>query len=65
MPSRRRGIGHLREVIRCTLVREIVAVDREAVVRGGQLSENAASISFEWICTDPVLSKLRIVVEIR
>src|SRR5215469_13947201 len=65
MPSRRCGIGHLWEVIRCILVREIVAVNREAAVRGGQLSEDAASIAFEWICTDPVLSELRIIPKTR
>src|SRR5215831_11087636 len=65
MPSRRCGIGHLREVIRRILVREIVAIDREAAVRGGQLSEDAASIAFEWICTDPVLSELRIIAKTR
>src|SRR5215469_14563817 len=65
MPCRRCGIGHLREVIRRILVREIVAVDREAAVRGGQLIEDAASIAFEWICTDPVLSELRIIAKIR
>src|SRR5215471_16536884 len=65
MPCRRCGIGHLREVIRRTLVREIVAVHREAAVRGGQLIEDAASIAFEWICTDPVLSELKIITKTR
>src|SRR5499427_10701323 len=65
MPSRRCGIGHLRKVIRRILVREIVAVDRETAVRGGQLIEDAASIAFEWICTDSVLSELRIIAKTR
>src|SRR5215472_16715780 len=65
MPCWRCGIGHLRKVIRRILVREIVAVDREAAVRRSQLIEDAASIAFEWICTDPVLSELRIIVKTR